>query len=195
MSNSTSPGPVPPATGAAVPYPAVEPRDFRRVLGRVPTSVAVVSARGATGPVGMTVGSLTSVSLDPPLIAFFVKRGSQTMQSIQEAGTFCVNVLGQDQGEVCQIFASSRRSEVGEDAWDSCCTGAPRLREALAWLECTVETVFEAGDHAGVMGRVHHLVDAPASQNPLVFYRGSLCRLHPASARQVETQPLQWWDL
>jgi 3-hydroxy-9,10-secoandrosta-1,3,5(10)-triene-9,17-dione monooxygenase reductase component len=194
MPNQTIHQPAPPATETAAPAP-VEPRDFRRVLGRVPTSVTVISTRTASGPVGMTVGSLTSVSLDPPLIAFFVKRGSQTMQAIEEAGVFCVNVLGQDQAELCHVFASSRRTEVGEDAWDSCCTGAPRLRQALAWMECTVDTVFEAGDHLGVMGRVEHLTDAPGPQNPLIFYRGSLCRLHAASARRVETHPLQWWDL
>jgi 3-hydroxy-9,10-secoandrosta-1,3,5(10)-triene-9,17-dione monooxygenase reductase component len=185
----------PPLARTAVSTTAVDPQDFRRVLGRVPTSVAVVSTCGASGPVGMTVGSLTSVSLDPPLIAFFVKRGSQTMLTVQEAGVFCVNVLGQDQGDLCYLFASSRRTEVGEDAWDSCCTGAPRLRDALAWLECTVDSLFEAGDHLGVMGRVQHLTDAAGTQNPLIFYRGSLCRLHAASARRVESHPLQWWDL
>ena len=195
MSKQTSTPAAPPAAETAASTTAVEARDFRRVLGRVPTSVAVVSTRGASGPVGMTVGSLTSVSLDPPLIAFFVNRGSQTMQVIQEAGVFCVNVLGQDQGEICRLFASSRRTEVGPEAWDSCCTGAPRLRDALAWLECTVDSVFDAGDHLGVMGRVQHLTDAPGTQNPLVFYRGSLCRLHAASARRVESHPLQWWDL
>jgi 3-hydroxy-9,10-secoandrosta-1,3,5(10)-triene-9,17-dione monooxygenase reductase component len=183
------------AAPAASSMPAVQARDFRRVLGRVPTSVAVISTRTASGPVGMTVGSLTSVSLDPPLIAFFVKRGSRTLLAIQNAGVFCVNVLGQDQGEICQFFASSRRTEVGEDAWDDCCIGAPRLRQALAWLECTVDTVFEAGDHLGVVGQVQHLTDAPGTQNPLIFYRGSLCRLHAASSRRVETHPLQWWDL
>ena len=188
---STHAGPAP-----TTPLPtAVEPRDFRRVLGRVPTSVAIVSTSAAGTPLGMTVGSLTSVSLDPPLIAFFVKCGSQTMQAIQDAGVFCVNVLGQDQGELCHLFASSQRTEVGADAWDRCCTGVPRLREALAWLECTVDAVFEAGDHLGVMGLVQHLTDAPITHNPLIFYRGALCRLHAASARRVETHPLQWWDL
>jgi 3-hydroxy-9,10-secoandrosta-1,3,5(10)-triene-9,17-dione monooxygenase reductase component len=193
MPNKTSFPAVP--TAATPPPTAVEPRDFRRVLGRVPTSVAVISTSAAGAPVGMTVGSLTSVSLDPPLIAFFVKRGSQTMQAVEDAGVFCVNVLGQDQGELGHLFASSRRTEVGADAWDRCCTGVPRLKQALAWLECSVNAVFDAGDHLGVMGLVQHLTDAPVTHNPLIFYRGAMCRLHAASARRVETHPLQWWDL
>lgn len=74
-------------------------------------------------------------------------------------------------------------------------TGMPRLQTALAWIECTVSSVFEAGDHFGVLGQVRHLTDAPGTQKRLIFYRGSLGRLNPASARRLETHPLQWWNL
>ncbi|MFF9803100.1 flavin reductase family protein, partial [Streptomyces rochei] len=69
--------------------------DYRHALGHVPTSVAVVTASARSGlPVGMTVGSFTSVSLDPPLIAFFVDRSSKTWPRLYEASRFGVNILG-----------------------------------------------------------------------------------------------------
>src|SRR6476469_8019308 len=89
--------------------PSVDNIDYRHVLGHVPTSVSVVTASARSGPVGMTVGSFTSVSLDPPLIAFFVDRSSKTWPRLYEASHFGVNVLGHGHGELCKAF--SRRSE------------------------------------------------------------------------------------
>src|SRR6476659_9037630 len=90
--------------------PVSDAADYRRVLGHVPTSVSVVTGLAAMGnPVGMTVGSFTSVSLDPPLIAFFVDRSSTTWPRLYETEYFGVNILGHDQGELCRAF--SRRAE------------------------------------------------------------------------------------
>ena len=72
----------------------ITPRHYRAVLGNYPTGVAVVTAMGGGGePIGMVVGSFTSVSLDPPLVAFLPDRSSSTFPAIREAGAFCVNVL------------------------------------------------------------------------------------------------------
>src|SRR3546814_11657520 len=69
--------------------PAFDAATFRRALGHVPTSVAVVTATDAHGPVGMTVGSFTSISLDPPLVGFFADCGSSTLARVQAGGSFC----------------------------------------------------------------------------------------------------------
>ena len=85
----------------------ITPALYRTVLGHFPTGVAAITSIGADGaPVGMTIGSFVSVSLDPPLVAFLPDKGSSTFPKIREAGFFCVNVLGADQEHVCRAFAA-----------------------------------------------------------------------------------------
>ena len=70
---------------------------YRKVLGRYPTGVTLVTSTGADGPVGMIIGSFVSVSLDPPLIGFLPGKGSRTWPLIEPTGVFCVNVLAENQ--------------------------------------------------------------------------------------------------
>src|ERR1700761_8846115 len=88
--------------------PAFDAATFRRVLGHYPTGVCIVTAMEAgETPAGMAVGSFTSVSLDPPLVAFFPDKRSSSWPRIERAGKFCVNVLAADQTEICQRFSKS----------------------------------------------------------------------------------------
>src|SRR4051812_3775913 len=85
----------------------IEPERFRRVLGQYPTGVCVIPADGpADGASGMVVGSFTSVSLDPPLIAFYVAKTSTSWPKIESTGAFCVNILGAGQEKICRTFSS-----------------------------------------------------------------------------------------
>ena len=87
----------------------MEPGRFRHVLGHFPTGVVVVTAMHEEGgPVGMAVGSFTSVSLDPPLVAFLPDRSSTSFPKIRDAGSFCINVLANDQEHVCRAWAARR---------------------------------------------------------------------------------------
>jgi 3-hydroxy-9,10-secoandrosta-1,3,5(10)-triene-9,17-dione monooxygenase reductase component len=150
--------------------------DYRRVLGHVPTSVAVVTANARSGPAGMTVGSFTSVSLDPPLIAFFVDRSSRTWPRLYEASCFGVNILGYGQSTLCQAF--SRRSEdrfLGVD-WSASARGVPLLDDAIVTLECTRFKVDLIGDHYQVVGRVEAM-ELRATEPPLIFLRGGFVDL------------------
>lgn len=151
--------------------PVSDPADYRKVLGHVPTSVAIVTADGRSGPAGMTVGSFTSVSLDPPLIAFFVDRSSSTWPRLYESDHFGVNVLGQDHADLCKAF--SRRSDDRFDgvAWHASALGVPLLEDAIVNLECTRVKVDVIGDHFQVVGRVESL-ELRATNPPLIFLRG-----------------------
>jgi flavin reductase (DIM6/NTAB) family NADH-FMN oxidoreductase RutF len=87
--------------------PVIDPKTFRGVLGHVPTGVVVVTAIDTDGaPAGLAIGSFTSVSLDPALVAFLPDKSSSSFPKIREAGRFCVNVLAATQESVCRSFAT-----------------------------------------------------------------------------------------
>ncbi|MEU6292260.1 flavin reductase family protein [Streptomyces sp. NPDC046988] len=186
-----------PAPTATPPQMSADPADaatFRSVLGQVPTAVSVVTATTPEGPVGVTVGSFTSVSLDPPLVVFYAGLHSASAAALVAAGTFCVNVLSQDQDQVCGAFAGRTGDRFSSCTWQPAPNGAPRLDGAVAWIQCDVEESFPAGDHLAVVGRVRHLTAAREQRMPLVFHRGRLTRLDRACGRHAPTQRFDWWD-
>ncbi|MGA4843582.1 flavin reductase family protein [Streptomyces sp. G45] len=159
--------------------------DFRTVLGRYPTGVALVTApAGGPGaePLGMVVGTFTSVSLDPPLVGFLPARTSTTWPGIRAAGRFCVNVLGAGQRDVCEAFAtrSPHRWEVPHRGSPS---GCPVLPDAVAWIDCAVHAQTEAGDHWFVTGLVRAM-GVGGQGPPMVFLGGRYGSYAP--------RPLHW---
>jgi 3-hydroxy-9,10-secoandrosta-1,3,5(10)-triene-9,17-dione monooxygenase reductase component len=155
----------------------VDPRRLRDVMARFATGVVVITANTPDGPTGMAVNSFTSVSLDPPLVLFCAGKSSTTWPSIEDAGAFSVNVLGQDAEAICGQFASNDGERFAGVEFRSGATGAPVLDEAIAHLDCTIHEVHDAGDHVIVVGHVHDL-DAPDGDPlPLIFFRGSYARL------------------
>jgi 3-hydroxy-9,10-secoandrosta-1,3,5(10)-triene-9,17-dione monooxygenase reductase component len=158
-------------------HPAIDPDEYRRVLGHHCTGVAVITAMDPAGePVGMAVSSFTSVSLDPPLVAFCPDKGSSTWPRIEKAGRFCVNLLADDQEGVCRAFASRSADKFAGVAHTVPEDGIPVLAGALATIACDVHSVIEAGDHWIVLGRVLSL-DASAERHPLLFFRSAYARL------------------
>ncbi|MGV9315098.1 flavin reductase family protein [Streptomyces sp. NPDC003691] len=148
-------------------------RYFRTVLGRCPTGVALVTApaeEAGAPPLGLIVGTFTSVSLDPPLVGFLPARTSSTWPRIRASGRFCVNVLSAGQRDVSEAFAaaSPRRWDIPYD-WSP--SGCPVLPDAVAWVDCTLYTQSEAGDHWFVTGSVHAL-GTGRPEPPLVFLGG-----------------------
>jgi flavin reductase (DIM6/NTAB) family NADH-FMN oxidoreductase RutF len=144
--------------------------DLRRVMGAFATGVAVVTTESDGRPQGMTVNSLTSVSLDPPLLLVCLTRGARTTEALLQRGLFAVNILSARQEEVSNRFA--RR---GEDHFEGLPTvhnerGLPIIPKALATLECAVEEVHRGGDHEIVVGRV--LQCSRDDRSPLLFFGG-----------------------
>jgi flavin reductase (DIM6/NTAB) family NADH-FMN oxidoreductase RutF len=148
---------------------------YRQVLGHFPTGVTVITAAPDGVPVGMAVGSFSSVSLDPPLVAFFAGRGSSSWPKIEASGAFCVNILAEDQEELCRRFASKEEDKFAGLGWSAAGSGSPVLDGVLAWIDCDIESVIEAGDHYGVIGRVRDL-SVGHDGSPLVFFRGGYGR-------------------
>jgi len=161
--------------------PVIASKWFRQVLGQYPTGVCVVTAIQPGGkPVGMAVGSFTSVSLTPPLVAFLPDRSSSSWPKIQAAGKFCVNILGAEQEWVCRQFASKAEDKFQGIDYRLSELGSPIIEESVAWIDCDVYSVDEAGDHYMVMGQVHDL-QIESSGLPLLFFQGGYGQFKPLS--------------
>jgi flavin reductase (DIM6/NTAB) family NADH-FMN oxidoreductase RutF len=146
-------------------------RDFRNVLGQFATGVTAVTAVNEGTPVGMAIGSFTSVSLDPPLVAFLPSKDSSSWLAIKAAGVFCVNVMALDQLEVCGVMASRSENKFEGVNWRPGPTGSPIIDGSVAYIDCEIETIHDGGDHDIVVGRVIE-IGAGEDKEPLLFYKG-----------------------
>ncbi len=151
--------------------PAIDSRSFRDVLGHFPTGVTAVTAVHEGRPVGMAIGSFTSVSLDPPLVAFLPTKDSSTWAAIRAAGCFCVNIMAQDQMATCGVMASRADDKFVDVNWRPGTTGAPVVDGSIAYIECIISDVFDGGDHDIVVGRVVGL-EILDVKDPLLFWKG-----------------------
>ena len=146
---------------------------FRRALGPFCTGVTVIAAITAEAePVGFACQSFAALSLDPPLVLFCPGKSARTWPLIEQSGSFCVNVLAHDQRDVSAVFGKAGADKFASIEWQPAPSGAPLLRGVLTWIDCTVESVVDGGDHWIVVGRVQALGD-PADGRPLLFYRGA----------------------
>lgn len=160
---------------------------FRQVLGHYPTGVSVITSADADGrpAAGMVVGTFTSVSLDPPLVAFLPDKSSTSWPLIAETGRFCVNVLSADQEDLCRAFSARGGDKFAGVPWHPSPSGTPILDGVVTWVDCRIEQVVESGDHYIVVGRVLDLAVASEAQ-PLAFHRGGFSQLAPMSAEDRE---------
>jgi len=143
---------------------------FRTVLGHFASGVVVVTGMDDHDPVGFTCQSFASLSLDPPLVSICPARTSTSWPRIAASGSFGVSVLAEAQESLARVFATSGGDKFTGIGWSPGRTGAPRLNDAVAWIDCEVDQVHDAGDHLIVVGRVDDL--EVGSGEPLVFYRG-----------------------
>jgi flavin reductase (DIM6/NTAB) family NADH-FMN oxidoreductase RutF len=165
----------------------IDPRHFRNVLGHFPTGVTVVTGLDAAGaPHGITIGSFVSVSLDPPLVGFFPGIASKSWQAIAESGSFCVNILGAGQDELCWKFAkepaAGETSKFAGVDWTPSLTGSPILPGIIGSIDCQVEAVHETGDHLFVIGRVHDMSHTEDVSDAMVFFRGKVASVNMPTA-------------
>ncbi len=156
----------------------VGPARFREVMGHFATGVTVVTGIDPSGPAGFTCQAFAPLSLDPPLVAVAPAKTSMSWPRIASVGVFCVNVLSEAQEELCRRFAVSGGDKFMGVRWRHTPKGAPLIEGALAWAECALVRVHDAGDHELVIGRVLGLGTGDGggggagAARPLLFYRG-----------------------
>jgi len=155
-------------------------RAFRAALGCFPTGVAVITATTGSAPMGITVNSFTSVSLDPPLVLWCIDRKSDRYGVFTAAKGYTISILGTEHENVSARLAKQGEHKLDGVALEATELGPPALCDALAVFECTREAVHEGGDHAILIGRVlrFHRHHAGA---PLVFFKGKYGALAEAS--------------
>jgi 3-hydroxy-9,10-secoandrosta-1,3,5(10)-triene-9,17-dione monooxygenase reductase component len=152
--------------------PIVDPRAMREVLGHFASGVTVVAALTEAGPIGFTCQSFSSLSLDPPLVAFAPARTSRTWPRLREIGRFCVDVLAEGQDDLSQRFAGTDEDRFDGVAWRRSPHGAPVLDGVVAWIDAELWAEYDGGDHTIVVARVLDLGADPA-RRPLLYHRGS----------------------
>jgi flavin reductase (DIM6/NTAB) family NADH-FMN oxidoreductase RutF len=150
---------------------------YRHVIGHFATGVTVITSRHDDADHGATASAVCSVSLDPPSLLVCLNRAAVTETAVRESGTFVVNILREDQGELAMRFAGRHGEKfAGLDVGRSA-EGDPVLGDALARLECRVRDAVTGGTHTVFFGEVQR---AEASHgDPLAYFRGRFGRLSP----------------
>jgi 3-hydroxy-9,10-secoandrosta-1,3,5(10)-triene-9,17-dione monooxygenase reductase component len=157
--------------GSALAAAAPDTRSFRDALGRFATGVAFVTAAPDGVPTGLIVNSLTSVSLEPPLVSFCPARSSLTWSRMRRARRFGVNVLTRHHERFARRATPAGADRFAGLDWEFGQGGVPLLTDALTSLACKIVAEHPAGDHWIVIGQVHDMRTAPI-KDPLVFFAG-----------------------
>lgn len=148
-----------------------DPRQFRSALGHFATGVTIVTTRDTSGdPVGVTVNSFASVSLDPPLILWSLAKNSYSLDAFTACSHFAVHVLASSQQGLSDRFARAASDKFSGLAPESGLGDAPLLSGCATVFECSTEHRYDGGDHLILVGRVHRF--DVQDRAPLLFYRG-----------------------
>jgi flavin reductase (DIM6/NTAB) family NADH-FMN oxidoreductase RutF len=149
--------------------------DFRQGLGLFPTGVTIVTTE-ADEPIGMTVSSFNTVSLDPPLVLWSIDRRSLSLDTFTKCEHFAINVLSKDQQDLSNRFASKGADKFADTPFTKGAGGSPLLESCIAQLECKTWQTYDGGDHVIIVGEVlNYRYDK--TLEPLVFYAGNYAEL------------------
>lgn len=150
---------------------AFDSLDLRRTLGAFATGITVITTLDTNGkPQGITVNSLTAVSLNPPLILWSLAVKTFHFKAFQTAKRFAVNILAEDQGGLSERFAFMLNDKFAGLKVNAGLGGVPLLEGCAAALECHTETTYPGGDHLIILGwveRVHC-----DRRSPLLYHNG-----------------------
>src|SRR6201996_1361865 len=162
------------ASAGQIPKPAPGTPDFRTTLGHFASGIVIIAARHQERPVGLSIQSFASLSLDPPLVSLSVSLSSATWPVIAEGGRFCASILSADQESLCRQFTVGGADKFAGVPWTlSPRTGSPRIEGALAWVDCAISSVYQAGDHWLIVAEVLDLGRGGPSGPPPLFYPGA----------------------
>lgn len=161
----------------------VDPLQFRHVVGHLATGVTILTTSTGDENFGMTASSVTSLSIDPPMMLACINNSVPTATAVARSGKYVVNILGQGQEELAYQFASPSSDKFRDVRVEYGTIGLPVLSDALAHIECEVVEQVEGGTHTIFLG---HVVSATAADgHPLTYYRGGFGRIEFARNDEV----------
>ena len=153
-----------------------ETRELRNTMGCFATGVTVITAApDGYPPLGMTVNSFASVSLNPPLVLWSLDRGSDTFPAFEAANHYTINILTESQQDLSNRFAKSNNHHLDGLSCETGDNGCPIIPDTLAIIECEISDRLEGGDHIILIGRV--LRFERKEEKPLLFALGEYARL------------------
>jgi flavin reductase (DIM6/NTAB) family NADH-FMN oxidoreductase RutF len=159
----------------------ITPAEYKDALRLFPAGVTVVTIRAGEDVHGLTVSAFASVCPEPPLVAVIIDHAHYAHELLERDGaTFAVNVLGSDQEVISNRFAYVKDEDrFAEGNWREATTGAPVLRDALTWMDCTIHSKHRAGTHTIYVGEVQETRPAEVHP-PLVYWNRGYRRLQDA---------------
>jgi flavin reductase (DIM6/NTAB) family NADH-FMN oxidoreductase RutF len=152
---------------------------FRQSLGQFPTGVCVATCLSNDEPVGMTITSFNSLSLDPPLILFSIGRRAASLPLWEIADRYIINVLAENQGALADRFAKRLSNKWQGARWSGESAEGPILLGVAAWFSCAPFARHDGGDHRLFIGEVKRF-SCHAERRPLVFCKSRYLALQEA---------------
>ncbi len=148
--------------------------EFRRVMGRFATGVAIVTSRLGDELHGMTANAVTSVSLEPPLVLICIDNTADSHDIIDRSGIFALSILSREQEQLSRAFAikeGDTAHRLDDVPYHARATGAPVIDGSLAYVDCRVVERHSGGDHTIFIAEVVE-AGSLSDQPPLIFYQG-----------------------
>jgi flavin reductase (DIM6/NTAB) family NADH-FMN oxidoreductase RutF len=155
---------------------SIDQETFRRACARFATGIAIATIVDHDGaPHGLTINSFTSVSCCPPLVLICLDYRCTILPQFRKAGHFGINFLAEAQRELSTRFSQRGLDRFQDVTWDAAGSGVPKIPDSLAFMDCAVRHVVEAGDHAIFVGEVVHTEYRDGA--PLLFFNSRYCSL------------------
>ncbi len=146
---------------------------FRNALGTFATGITVITTTNTKKePVGITVNSFTSVSLEPPLILWCLDKNADSYEDFVNCIRFAVHVLHEDQEAISHNFAIKSNNKFAELEWENGEFGSPILNDFSTCFQCETEERYTGGDHIIFLGRIRSIQTHPGKE-PLIYHAGS----------------------
>ena len=150
---------------------SIDAAAFKKGMRHLAASVTLITTRHLDRRGGLTATAVCSVSAEPPQLLACVNRRSETHRVIDQSGVFAINVLASDQQELCDRFAAKGADKFVGLPYELSTNGSPVLGDVVAWIDCNLHAVYEAGDHYIALGEVVELETVRADR-PLLFFQG-----------------------
>ncbi|WP_200759742.1 flavin reductase family protein [Effusibacillus dendaii] len=155
---------------------------FKEIMGSYPTGVTIVTTTDSEGnPLGLTVNSFTSVSINPLLVLWCIDKRASSFEAFQQCSGFAIHTLASDQKELCWAFAGKEPDRFSKAEWSLSERNLPIIQGSYGVMECTVVQRIDAGDHTLLIGEVVEL--KKTDKEPMLYFRrnvGSIPENWPA---------------